>query len=76
MYNQNIIDAINRVIVEEEADVHNFTVDTFSQTPVTPNTKVENENTILTSEKQNNSYALAETLKGLTINNAVYYKSD
>ena len=31
---------------------------------------------ILTSEKQNKPYALAETLKGLTINDARYYESD
>ena len=41
-----------------------------------PNTQEENENTILTSEKLNNSGALAETLKGLTINDAGYYYSD
>ena len=35
--NENIRDAINRVIVEEELEAHNLTVDTFSQTPVTPN---------------------------------------
>ena len=51
--NEKIRDAIHRVIVEEEADLHNVTVDTFSQTPVVPNTQGENENTILTSEKRN-----------------------
>ena len=41
-----------------------------------PNTQRDNENTILTIEKRNNSDALAETLKGLTINNDVYYESE
>ena len=41
-----------------------------------PNTQGENENTILASEKRNNLDALAETLKGLTINDAGYYESD
>ena len=51
--NDNIRDEIRRRIVEEEAETHNVTVDTFSQTPVTPNTQGDNENTILTSEKRN-----------------------
>ena len=55
---------------------HNLTVGTFSQTPFMPNTQRYNENTILTIEKRNNSDALSETLKGLTINNAVYYESE
>ena len=42
-------------------------MDTFSQTTVTPNTKGENKNTILTSEKENKFDALTETLKGLKI---------
>ena len=41
-----------------------------------PNTKGENANTILTSERLNNSDALAETLKGLTINDSGYYNLD
>ena len=48
-------------------------MDTFSQTS---NTQRENKNTILTSEKRDKSDTLAETLKGLTINNAGYYESD
>ena len=36
--NEKIWYAIHRVIVEEEVEYHNVTVDTFSQTPVTPNT--------------------------------------
>ena len=40
-----------------------------------PNTQGENENTILTIEKQNNLDSLAETLKGLTINDAGCYES-
>ena len=54
-------------------DAHNVSVDTFSKTP---NTQRENENTILTSEKRDKSDALIETLKGLTINNSVYYESE
>ena len=57
-------------------DSHNVTVDTFSQTPVTPNTKGENENSIFTSEKRDKSDALTETLNNLTINNDRYYESD
>ena len=76
LYNENILDAICRVIVEEEVEAHNVTVDTFSQTPVTPNTQVTNEKTILTSEKRNNLEALAETLKGLTIKDTGSCKSD
>ena len=63
-------------MVDEEAYSHNVTVDTFCQTPVTPNAQGENENSILTSERLNNSDALAETLKGLTINVAIYYDSE
>ena len=78
--NEKIWQAIHKYIAEEESDshnitldAHNVTMDTFSQTPVTPNTQRENEKTILTSEKQNNLYALAETLKVLTINDSGYY---
>ena len=71
--NENIQYAIHKVIAEEEADAHNVTVDTFSQTP---NTQRENENTILTSEKRDKSDARAETLKWLTINDVGYYESD
>ena len=60
--NENIRDAIHRVIAKEEAgdhkitsDSHNITVDTFSQTP---NTQRENKNTIFTSEKRDKSDAL------------------
>ena len=41
--NEKIRDAIRRVFVEEEADAHNVTVDTFSQTHVMSNTQGENE---------------------------------
>ena len=51
--NEKIPDEIRRGIVEEEVETHNVTVDTFSQSPVTPNTQGDNENTILTSEKRN-----------------------
>ena len=57
-------------------DSHNVTADTFCQAPVTPNTQGENANEILTSERLNNLDALAETLKGLIINEAVYYNSE
>ena len=70
---EKIREATHRVIVEEEAYTHNKTVDTFRQTPAMPNTQGGNENMILTGEKQNKSDALAETLKGLTINDAGYY---
>ena len=78
--NKNIWDAIHRVIAEQESDAnyitsysHNLTVDTFSQTS---NTQRENKNTILTSEKRYKLDALAETLNGLTVNDAGYYESD
>ena len=74
--NDNIRDEIHRVIVEEEVDAHNITMDTFIQMPVTSNTQGENENKILTSQKRNKLDALAETLKTLKINDAEYYKSD
>ena len=74
--NDNIRDVMNRVIIEEEAEAHNVTMDNFSKTPAMTNKKIENKNTILTSEKRNNSGALAEALKGLTINDAGYYESD
>ena len=51
-------------------------MDTFCQSPVTTNTKGENENVVLTSEGLNNSDTLAEMLKDLTINDAKYYNSD
>ena len=82
MSNENIRQAIRKFIAEEEADdrnknldAHNVTVDTFYQTPVTTNTQGENGNLILTSETLNNSDALAETLKRLTINATIYYES-
>ena len=65
LFNEKIQQAILKVISEEESDarninsdVHNLTMDTFCQTPVTPNTQGENENAILTSETLNNSDAL------------------
>ena len=64
------------MIVEEETEAHNITMDIFCLSPVTPNTQGENENALLTSEITNNSDALAETLKVLTINNAGYYNPD
>ena len=33
--NEKILDSIHKVIVEEEVDAHNITVDTLSQTPNT-----------------------------------------
>ena len=77
--NENIWQAIHKAIAAEKADAHNITldsrnvtVDTFIHTPVTPNTQGENKNVILISERINNSDDLAETLKGLTINDAGY----
>ena len=74
---------MHKYVAEEEPDSHTLTLDdhtvtadTLSQTPATPNTQGDNENTILTCEKKNNSDALAETLKWLTINDAGYYESD
>ena len=51
-------------------------MDTFSQSLVTPNSQVKNANAIMTSERINDSDAMAETLKGLTINDTGYYNSD
>ena len=51
-------------------------MDTFCQSPITTNTQGENSNAILMSEVINNLDALAETLKGLTSNDAAYYNSD
>ena len=51
-------------------------MDTFCQSPVMPNAQGENVNVIMTSERINNSDALSETLKGLTINDAGYYHSE
>ena len=73
MSNETIRYAIHKVIAEEESVSHNVNVDTFSQTP---NTQGDNGNTILTSEKQDKSDGLAETLKGFTINDAGYYGSE
>ena len=85
--NKNLIQAIITVMSETEAeeckiffDANNVTMDNFYQSPVTTNTQGENANAIFSSERQNNSDALAETLKGLTlhstINDAGYYNSD
>ena len=41
--NEKIRDAIRGVILEEEADAHNVTMDNLCQSPVTPNTQGENE---------------------------------
>ena len=51
-------------------------MDNFCQSSITTNTKIENANAILTSERLNNSDELAETLKDLTINDTGYYNSD
>ena len=51
-------------------------MNTFSNTPDTPNTQGENKNTILTSERLDKLDALAETLDNLIINDAGYYESD
>ena len=48
-------------------------MDTFSHMP---NTRKENTNTILTSEKLDKSDKLEDTLKDLKINDAKYYESE
>ena len=80
LYNEKIQQAISKVIAEEEADARNINLDAqnvtmnnFCHSPVTTNTQRENTNTILTSERINYLDVLAETLRGLTINNAGYY---
>ena len=74
LFNENIRYEIHRVILEEEVEANNVNADNFCQMSVTPNTQGENENTIMISERLNNSDALAETLKGLTINDTGYYE--
>ena len=71
--NEKIRYGMHKFVAEEKTEAYNVTVDHFS---MTPNTQRENENTIFTSENRYKSDALAETLKGLTINYAVYYESD
>ena len=51
-------------------------MDNFCQSSITTNTKIEYANAILTSERLNNSDALAETLKIFKINDARYYESE
>ena len=51
--NDNIRQEIHKVIAEEEVEDHKVTMDNLIQTPVTPNIQGDNENTILTREKQN-----------------------
>ena len=65
--NENILQAINIVIAEEELYTHNVAVDTLFQSP---DTQEDNVKAILTSKSQNNLDALAETMKLLTINEA------
>ena len=83
MFNEELQQAIGKAMAETEAeerniifDAQNVTMDTFCQYPVTTSTQGDNVNTILTSKKLNNSDALAETLKGLTIKDAGYYNSE
>ena len=77
--NYKIWPKIRKVIAKEEVnasnitlDAHNVSTDNFCQTPITPNTQGDNEKMILESERLNNPDAMAETLKGLTFNDAVY----
>ena len=72
--NENILYAIQSVILEEEADAHKINVHTFSQTTVTPNTEKEKKSTILTRDKQNILDALGKKLKGLRTNDDGYYE--
>ena len=81
--NENIRQAIRKIMAGKEMDACNITLDSHSvtvdilwKTIVILNTQGENENVILTRERLNNSDALVEILKGLTINNAGYYDSD
>ena len=81
--NKKILQAISKVIAEEEADelnitldAHNITMDTFWQSTITTITQGENANEVLTSERINNSDALVKTLKMLTINDTGYYNSE
>ena len=62
-------------MVEEEleelkiiSDANNVTLDTFCKSPIKTNTQGENGNT---SERRNNLNALAEMLKGLTIDSTI-----
>ena len=64
--NDNIWQAIHKVIAIEESDAHkitldahNVTADNFSQMTDTPNTQGEDENAILTSERLYKLDALA-----------------
>ena len=59
--------------MEEEsiADDNTVNADTFSHTS---NTKIDNSNTIITSEKLDKSDELVDAVKDLTINNAKYYE--
>ena len=65
--NENIQDAIHKVIEEKELDAHNITLDANNRTAdtfsPTSNTQRYNTNAILTSEKLDKLDALAETLK-------------
>ena len=67
------IQEAHKAIAEEESYAQNVTVDTFSQAS---NTQRDHANMILTSEKQDKSNDLEETLKDMTINDAEYYISD
>ena len=70
--NEQIQEAMHKLISEEEVDAHNITVDTFSQKS---NTQRDNANTILTREKLDKLDGLVEKLKDLTINDTEYYVS-
>ena len=74
LLNENIRESIHKVTEEESIlDTNNVTADTFSHTP---NTQIENENTIFTSKKLDKSDELVDILNYLTINEAKYYESD
>ena len=47
--NESIRYTILRVIVEEESEDHNVTMDTFCQSHITPNTQGDNANMVMTS---------------------------
>ena len=61
--------------MEEESiqDANNVTADEFSHAS---NTKIENANTMFTSQKLYKQDELTDTLRDLTINDAEYDESD
>ena len=74
LFNEKHWQEIGKVMSETQEEdcniilyTQNVTMDIFFQSPIMTNTQRDNENMILTLEGIINFYALAETLKGLTI---------